>query len=97
MQKLVCATALLLSFACAGTASAQNYPILDKIADKVVAKYQSSSCAQLEAERAQPKTKDAAEQRVIEMLRADAQMRKEFLDRVAAPVANKLFECGLIP
>jgi hypothetical protein len=27
----------------------------------------------------------------------DPQMRTEFLNRVAAPIANKLFECGMIP
>jgi len=31
------------------------------------------------------------------MLRNDPQLRTEFLNRVAAPVANKMFECGLIP
>jgi hypothetical protein len=24
-------------------------------------------------------------------------MRAEFMNRVAAPIANKLFECGIIP
>jgi hypothetical protein len=31
------------------------------------------------------------------MLRNDPQMRTEFLNRVAAPIANKLFECAMIP
>jgi hypothetical protein len=31
------------------------------------------------------------------MLRNDPQMRTEFLNRVAAPITNKLFECGMIP
>ncbi|MGH8065497.1 MAG: hypothetical protein ACRERE_09690 [Candidatus Entotheonellia bacterium] len=37
------------------------------------------------------------EQRVLEVLRNDPQMRTEFINRVAAPIANKLFECGMIP
>ena len=37
------------------------------------------------------------EHRVIELLRNDQQMRTAFLNRVAAPIANKLFECGMIP
>jgi len=37
------------------------------------------------------------EQRALQILRNDPQMRTEFLNRVAAPIANKLFECGLIP
>jgi hypothetical protein len=37
------------------------------------------------------------EQRVLHILRTDSQMRTECLNRVVAPSANKLFECGLIP
>jgi len=37
------------------------------------------------------------EERVVRELHEDPQMREEFINRVAAPVANKLFECGLIP
>jgi hypothetical protein len=81
----------------ASAASAQQYPILDKVAQKVVEKYRTASCEQLAQERMEHKPKPEAEQKVIEILRNDAQMRAAFLDRVAAPIANKLFECGLIP
>jgi hypothetical protein len=37
------------------------------------------------------------EQRAIQLLRNDPQMRTAFLNRVAAPIANTLFECGMIP
>ena len=33
----------------------------------------------------------------MRILRAGRPMRKEFLDRVAAPIADKLLECGMIP
>jgi len=33
----------------------------------------------------------------IEFLRYDSQARVTFIDKVAAPVLNKMFECGLIP
>lgn len=81
----------------AGVASAQygQYPILDKVANKVIQKYQNSSCEQLWAERGQPKGQ--REQEAVNFLRSDPQMRAMFIDRVAAPVANKLFECGMIP
>jgi hypothetical protein len=46
-------------------------------------------------ERGQPKP--AQEQELIQMLRANPQMRTMFLDKVAGPIANKLFECGMIP
>jgi len=34
---------------------------------------------------------------VIQKLRSEPAMRLAFINRVAAPVANKLFECGMIP
>jgi hypothetical protein len=46
-------------------------------------------------QRGQPKS--PREQEAIQALRNDPQMRAAFIDRVAAPIANKLFECGLLP
>jgi hypothetical protein len=37
------------------------------------------------------------EQNMIQMLHDDPQMRQRFINPVATPIANKLFECGLIP
>jgi len=34
---------------------------------------------------------------MITMLRNDPQMRAAFIDKVAAPIANKMFECGMLP
>ena len=76
-----------------------QYPVADKIADKVIQHYQTSSCQQLQQEKQQPPTgeKAAMEQKVIQTLHQDPQMRKHFLDRIAGPIVNKLFECGFIP
>lgn len=81
----------------AGVAGAQygQHPLLDKAADKVIQKYQNSSCEQLRQERQQPKSQ--REQEAVNFLRSDPQMRAMFINRVAAPVANKMFECGMIP
>ena len=79
----------------ASHAGAQQYPMVDKVAEKVVQKYQSSSCEQLYQQRQQPKPQ--MEQNMIQMLHGDPGMRQEFINRVAGPIANKLFECGLIP
>jgi hypothetical protein len=38
-----------------------------------------------------------AEQQFIPAMHQDQQLREAFLNRVAAPIANKLFECGIIP
>jgi len=80
-----------------GVAGAQydQHPLLDKVSNKVIQKYQNSSCEQLWAERGQPKSQ--REQEAVNFLRSDPQMRQMFINRVAAPVANKLFECGMIP
>jgi hypothetical protein len=31
------------------------------------------------------------------MLRGDVAVRREFLDRINAPIADKMLECGMIP
>ena len=79
----------------AGIAFAQQFPILYRVAEKVVQKYQSSSCEQLWQKKGQPKSPE--EQRVVGLLRSDPAMGTEFINRVAAPIANKMFECGMIP
>jgi hypothetical protein len=37
------------------------------------------------------------EQKVVETLHQDPQLRKHFLDKVTAPIVSKLFERGFIP
>ena len=79
---------------CVGVAGAQH-PLLDMAANKVIQKYQQSTCEQLWEQKGKPKT--AQEQEIIQFLRNDPQMRTEFINRIAGPVANKMFECGMIP
>ena len=81
--------------AAGGIALAQQFPVVDMIAGKVVQRYEASSCEQLWAKKGQPKS--AEEQRAIAILRSDPAMRTEFINRVAGPIANKMFECGMIP
>jgi hypothetical protein len=78
----------------AGIAYAQ-YPIMEAVAGKVIQKYESASCEQLWEKKGAPKSEE--EQRVIGLLKNDPQMRTAFLNKVAAPIANKMFECGMIP
>ena len=77
------------------TVAYAQYPVLDMVAGKVVQKYQSSSCEQLWQQKGAPKSEE--EQRVIGLLKNDPQMRTAFLNQVAGPIANKMFECGMIP
>ena len=85
------------SFA-AGIAYAQ-FPIMDRVADKVIQKYQTSTCEQLWQEKAQGQgqPKPEMEQRAIQALKNDPQMRQAFFNKVSAPIVNKMFECGMIP
>ena len=71
----------------------------DDLAGRVVQKYRTSSCQQLATERGQHPTGRRAEAEAwgIRMLHKDPDMRQEFINRVAAPIANKPFECGQIP
>ena len=74
-----------------------QHPILDQVANKIIQKYQTATCQQLWAERAQKAPPTPAEAKAIQFLHSDPQMRTLFLNKVAAPIANKMFECGMIP
>ncbi len=76
---------------------AQQYPILDKVAAKVIAKYQNSSCEQLYQSKAQKAPPTPEEQKVVQFLHSDPQMKSYFINKIAPPIANKMFDCGLIP
>ena len=77
-----------------GVANAQH-PMVDRVANKVIEKYQNSSCEQLWLKKGEPKGQ--REQEAINFLRSDPQLRQEFINKIAGPVANKMFECGMIP
>jgi hypothetical protein len=86
------AGAAVLAF---GVHAAADMPLLNMVADKVIQKYQSASCEQLWAQKAQPKSEQ--EQRLVGLLKGDPQLRTAFMDKVAGPIANKMFDCGMIP
>ena len=46
---------------------------------------------------AEGRAKSQEEQRAINFLRNDPQARTEFINKVAGPVVNKMFECGMVP
>jgi len=69
--------------------------ILNMVANKVIQKYQSASCEQLWQQKGQPKSPE--EQKAVNFLRNDPQARTDFLNKIAPPIVNKMFECGMIP
>jgi hypothetical protein len=79
--------------------------LLDGAAKLVIAKYQNSSCAEIAQMKSQPNqssqtdrgSESVIQEKAIELLRNDPALREEFINRVAGPIANKMFECNLIP
>jgi hypothetical protein len=64
--------------------------LLDFAADKVIKKYESANCDELKAMKGQPPSEK--EKMAIDFLRDDPQRgRKAFIDKIAAPVLNKMF------
>jgi len=85
--------AVVGALAAVGVAYAQ-YPVMNMVADKVIQKYQSSTCEQLWQSKGK---QGPEEQRAVALLKGDPQMRQQFLNKIAGPVMNKMFECGMIP
>lgn len=92
-NKLIGAAVGLAASMIAGGASAQGM-LLDFAADKVIKKYQTATCEELKAPKP-PRTDK--EKEAIEFLRNDSQARIFFINKIAATVLNKMFDCGMIP
>ena len=75
----------------------EQYPILDKIANKIILKYQQSSCQQLQQKESQKAPPSPEEIKAVQFLHSDPQMRVAFINKIAPPIANKMFDCGMIP
>ena len=79
-----------------GAAQAPDqHPMLDQLANKVIQKYQTSSCQQLAQQKQEPPTPEKV--KAVQFLKTDPTLRTYFINKIAGPVANKLFECGFIP
>ena len=78
----------------ARAATAQGV-LVDAAADKVIKKYQAATCDQLKAQKSEPPTEK--EKIALDLLRDDPKARVAFVNQIAAPVLNKMFECSMIP
>jgi hypothetical protein len=94
MMKVAVTLAIAVAVAITTLAYAQ-YPMVDMVANRVVQKYQSSSCEQLWQNRG--KQPGPEEERILSFLRNDQGARQEFFNKIAGPVMNKMFDCGMIP
>ncbi|MDM7953706.1 MAG: hypothetical protein QUV07_10910 [Cyanobium sp. CZS 25K] len=89
-------SALVLGLLLGAAAPAQaEYPVVNLVATRVIERYQNSTCEQLRAARSE--RRGSQEQRVFDLLNDDPQMRQAFFNKIAAPVMNKMFTCGMIP
>jgi len=79
--------------------------LLDAAANLVIGKFQNASCEELSTMTANSDKNSPAggeqqatiEKKAIALLENNPEIREEFLNRVAAPIANKMFDCNLIP
>ena len=80
-------------------ASSQQYPIADQVANKVIQKYQNMTCQQLMQSKQTPPSGQQAQMmaKAVDALKKDPAMRTYFINKVAPHIANKMFDCGLIP
>jgi hypothetical protein len=94
VSKAIGAAVLVSTLLVASSALAQGM-LLDFAADKVIKKFTTSTCDELKAMKGEPPSEK--EKMAIDFLRNDAQARKDFIDKIAPTVMNKLFECDMIP
>ena len=94
MSKSIGAVVCVAAVIVAGVVAAQGV-LVDAAADKVIKKYQAATCDQLKAQKSEPPSEK--EKVALDLLRADPKARVAFVDKIAAPVLNKMFECSMIP
>jgi hypothetical protein len=80
-------------------ACAQSYPEADRLAEQVIERYRSASCEEIKERRTRSLSPEQEKRRhqIVEQLLADPSMRTHFLNKIAGPIANRMFDCGLIP
>jgi hypothetical protein len=94
MSKSIGAAAFVSALIVAGAVAAQGM-LVDAAADKVIKKYQAATCDELKAQKAEPPSEK--EKIALDLLRDDPKARGAFVNQIAAPVLNKMFECSMIP
>ncbi len=75
---------MLLATSPYGSAQQSEYPMMEKVAQKVIEKYQKSSCEDLKAEKAQPPKAPNPQQAAMKQ-KAVAALKNESEDARAVP------------
>jgi hypothetical protein len=94
MRKSTGAAVFVSVLMIAGAAAAQGV-LVDAAADRVIKKFEAATCDQLKAQKNEPPSEK--EKIGLDLLRDDPKARVAFIDKIAAPVLNKMFECDIIP
>jgi hypothetical protein len=94
VNKSIGAVVFVSALIVAGAVAAQGM-LVDAVADKVIKKYEAASCDQLKALKAEAPSEK--EKIALDLLKADPKARVALVDKIAAPVLNKMFECSMIP
>jgi hypothetical protein len=94
VRKSVGLAVLVSTLVVAGVVFAQDM-LVDAAADKVIKKFETATCDQLKAQKDEPPSEE--KKIALDLLRDDPKARVVFVDKIAAPVLNKMFECGIIP
>ena len=94
MRKSTGVTVFVGTMMIAGAVAAQGV-LVDAAADKVIKKFEAATCDQLKAQKNEPPSEK--EKIALDLLRDDPKARVAFIDKIAAPVLNKMFECDIIP
>ncbi len=94
MRKSTGAAVFVSIMIVAGAVAAQDL-LVDAAADKVIKKFEAATCDQLKAQKNGPPSEK--EKIALDLLRDDPKARVAFIDKIAAPVLNKMFECSIIP
>jgi len=94
VSKSIGVVAFVSALIVAGAVAAQGV-LVDVAADRVIKKFESATCDQLKAQKNEPPSEK--EKIAMDLLRDDPKARVAFIDKIAAPVLNKMFECSIIP
>ncbi len=94
MKKSIGATIFVSVLIVAAAVAAQGM-LVDAAADKVIKKFEAATCDQLKAQKSESPSEK--EKIALDLLRDDPKARVAFIDKIAAPVLNKMFECSIIP
>ena len=94
MSKSIGVAVFVSAVIVAGAVAAQGR-LVDAAADRVIKKFEAATCDQLKAQKDEPPSEE--KKIALDLLRDDPKARVSFVDKIAAPVLNKMFECNMIP